>query len=161
MAAGIAARLVAAGADVVVRVRRDDAVPVTEEQIVGRLSRLAGGRRTPDHAERRLTVRNAEPAGPFGIIIESVTEDLAVKRSVLAGAEQYLADDGILATNTSSLRLADLASGLGRPETSPAGTGSTRPSWSRWSRSSAARVRASRRSARSAACPRRSASSRS
>jgi len=60
------------------------------------------------------TTDRSEFAG-CDLVIEAVFEDLAVKRSVLAAVEPQLADDAILATNTSSLSVADIGSVLRRP----------------------------------------------
>lgn len=49
------------------------------------------------------------------LVIESITEDLAAKRELLALIEPWLAADAVVATNTSSLRIADLAEALGDP----------------------------------------------
>jgi 3-hydroxybutyryl-CoA dehydrogenase len=49
------------------------------------------------------------------LVIESCVEDIDTKRGILAKLEGYLGDDAILASNTSSLRLTELASGLARP----------------------------------------------
>ena len=48
-------------------------------------------------------------------VIEAVFEDLAVKRSVLAAVETHVADDAVLATNTSSLSVTDIGSDLCHP----------------------------------------------
>jgi 3-hydroxybutyryl-CoA dehydrogenase len=110
MGAGIAACLVAASVDTAVLVRREEAVAAVRAEVTRRAARLAS------HLPAgRLTVGTGEPGGPFALAVESVTEDLAAKRAVLARAEAAVAADGILATNTSSLRLADLAEGLRRP----------------------------------------------
>jgi len=111
MGAGIAACLVAADVDTVVLVRREEVVAAVRAGVTRRAARLAGGPMTGS----RLTVVTGDPGGPFALAVESVAEDVAAKRAVLARAEAFVADDGILATNTSSLRLADLAGGLGRP----------------------------------------------
>jgi 3-hydroxyacyl-CoA dehydrogenase/enoyl-CoA hydratase/3-hydroxybutyryl-CoA epimerase len=50
------------------------------------------------------------------VVIEAVVENLEVKKKVLAEAETVVRDDCILATNTSSLRVADMAVALQRPE---------------------------------------------
>ncbi|AYP25841.1 fatty acid oxidation complex subunit alpha FadB (plasmid) [Pantoea agglomerans] len=50
-----------------------------------------------------------------GIVIESVVEDKAVKALVLATAEQNLARDTVLVTNTSTFGVGELARGLTRP----------------------------------------------
>jgi 3-hydroxybutyryl-CoA dehydrogenase len=107
MATGIAASLVAAGIDTVVRVRRPESVPAVRAEVGRRLAAASG--------DARLTVRCDDPPGPFAAAIESVPEDLYTKRGVLTQAQHLLADDGILATNTSSLSLAELADGLADP----------------------------------------------
>jgi len=50
------------------------------------------------------------------VVIEAVVENLEVKKKVLAEAETVVRDDCILATNTSSLRVADMAVALKHPE---------------------------------------------
>ena len=50
------------------------------------------------------------------LVVEAVVEDLAVKRKVLAEVEHHVGDACVLASNTSSLSIADMALGLRRPE---------------------------------------------
>jgi len=50
------------------------------------------------------------------VVIEAVVENLGIKRSVLADVERRIASDAVLASNTSSLSIADLSSALTRPE---------------------------------------------
>lgn len=50
------------------------------------------------------------------LIIESCVEDLALKGDVLAKVEAHIAEGAVLTTNTSSLRLRDLAGFLKRPQ---------------------------------------------
>jgi len=50
-----------------------------------------------------------------GFVVEAVVEDLGAKKAVLAEVESVLDNDAIVATNTSSLRVAELATALGRP----------------------------------------------
>ncbi|PWR17541.1 3-hydroxyacyl-CoA dehydrogenase NAD-binding domain-containing protein [Zavarzinia aquatilis] len=50
------------------------------------------------------------------VVIEAIVEDAAVKRRVFAALEAVVRPDCILATNTSSLSVTDLAVGLARPE---------------------------------------------
>jgi len=50
------------------------------------------------------------------VVVEAVVESVAVKRKVLAEVELEISDDCVLATNTSSLRVADIAQGLKRPQ---------------------------------------------
>ena len=51
-----------------------------------------------------------------GLVIEAVLEDLPVKRALFAALEGVVADDCILATNTSSLSVAAIAGGCARAD---------------------------------------------
>ncbi len=50
------------------------------------------------------------------LVIEAVVEDLEVKKKVFADLEKVTSADCILATNTSSLKLADISTALEKPE---------------------------------------------
>ena len=50
------------------------------------------------------------------IVIEAVVENIAVKKRILAEAEAYLAKDAIIASNTSSLSISEMAHALQNPE---------------------------------------------
>ena len=50
------------------------------------------------------------------VIIEAIFEDVAAKRALFAGVEARTKDDAVLATNTSAIPLADIASVLKKPE---------------------------------------------
>ena len=50
------------------------------------------------------------------LIIEAVFEDLQVKRDVFSKLDAICGQETLLATNTSSFRVSELQSGLGRPE---------------------------------------------
>jgi 3-hydroxybutyryl-CoA dehydrogenase len=49
------------------------------------------------------------------IVIEAVVEDLAVKRELFQALEQRIAPDAVIATNTSSLSVTEIAAGCARP----------------------------------------------
>lgn len=49
-------------------------------------------------------------------VLEAVFEDMGVKKKVFAAAEEYISDTAILATNTSSLSITEMASELKHPE---------------------------------------------
>jgi 3-hydroxyacyl-CoA dehydrogenase/enoyl-CoA hydratase/carnithine racemase len=50
------------------------------------------------------------------LVLEAVFEDMAVKKEVLAELEQVVSAECVLATNTSSLSVGEMGSGLARPE---------------------------------------------
>jgi 3-hydroxybutyryl-CoA dehydrogenase len=111
MARGIAARLAASGIDTVVQVRRRAVVADAEAEIHRRMERLVANRSA---AGVRVSVGEAEP--PFALAVETISEEVEAKRTVLARTERLLAGDGILATNTSSLTLSALGGALARPQ---------------------------------------------
>jgi len=119
MGAGIAACLAAHGVDVVLWVRRQSAIPSLREETGRRMERLrvlmGNAARKPVPAGT-LTVLSGELCGPFVLAVESVAEDLESKRSTLCWLDACVGDEGIVATNTSSLSLATLSGNLSRPE---------------------------------------------
>jgi 3-hydroxyacyl-CoA dehydrogenase/enoyl-CoA hydratase/3-hydroxybutyryl-CoA epimerase len=67
-------------------------------------------------AGRRLTGDIAgEGIAAADVVIEAIIEDLDAKRSLLIDVEERALADAVLATNTSSIRIEDIASGLKRP----------------------------------------------
>ena len=66
------------------------------------------------HAE--AAVIEAPAFAGADLVVETVVEDLEVKRALLVRIEPWCPAEAVLATNTSSLRIADIASPLGRPE---------------------------------------------
>lgn len=50
------------------------------------------------------------------VVIEAVFEDLAVKRQVMEEAAQHVASDAVLATNTSTIPIAEIAQSVPHPE---------------------------------------------
>ena len=57
------------------------------------------------------------PADPDTVVVEAVLEDLAVKARVFSQAEKHFGDACILATNTSSLSVTEIAAQLRHPVT--------------------------------------------
>ncbi|MEU9413845.1 3-hydroxyacyl-CoA dehydrogenase [Streptomyces sp. NPDC048272] len=50
-----------------------------------------------------------------GLVIEAVVEDVTVKRALFAALEEVVSPDALLATNTSSLSVTEIAAGLAHP----------------------------------------------
>ncbi|MFI5616088.1 3-hydroxyacyl-CoA dehydrogenase [Streptomyces sp. NPDC051567] len=50
-----------------------------------------------------------------GLVVEAVVEDAAVKRALFASLEEVVSPDALLATNTSSLSVTEIAAGLAHP----------------------------------------------
>ena len=78
-------------------------------------------RRMRDHEARQVLAHIGGVTDWSGfsrcdVVVEAVVENLEIKRKVLGETETYVDDACILATNTSSLRVSDLARGLRRPQ---------------------------------------------
>jgi 3-hydroxyacyl-CoA dehydrogenase/enoyl-CoA hydratase/carnithine racemase len=82
---------------------------------------LAKGRVSPDQANRlkALVTGTLDKAAGFGdadFVIEAVFEEIGVKQQVFAEVEAVVAPTAILATNTSSLSVTEMAAKLEHPE---------------------------------------------
>ena len=121
MGAGIAQLAVEAGIDTVVREVELGRAEAARDRIAHFLTRkvekgtLDGAERDAALARLRLTDDLAELAG-CDVVIEAAFEDLAVKQEVFSALEAVVAEDAIIATNTSALSVTEIASVLGRPE---------------------------------------------
>ncbi|WP_431280464.1 3-hydroxyacyl-CoA dehydrogenase family protein [Leifsonia poae] len=114
MGAGIAHAFLLAGADLVVVERDAEAVDAAESRI---------RRSVKASVDRGL----AEPTGSLdvstdwdvlagcGLVVEAVPEDRELKTQALQHAEHIVDERAVLATNTSSISIDELAVGLGRP----------------------------------------------
>ncbi len=121
MGHGIAYVAALAGCEVIL----SDARPETLSQARDRINALLGGAVTRGKltSEAAAAVRGRLHADPgvkeavvaAEIVIEAVFEDRAVKRRLLAEVEEAAPDSALLATNTSSLSVADLAEALRLP----------------------------------------------
>ncbi|MDP9417496.1 MAG: 3-hydroxyacyl-CoA dehydrogenase NAD-binding domain-containing protein, partial [Actinomycetota bacterium] len=118
MGRGIAQVAVTAGYRVLLSDARAGAAEEAVAFVTAMLARAAEkGRLAPSEAERasrRLAV--APPARQDNLVIEAVVEDLDVKQRLFAQIEAAVAPDALLATNTSSLSVTEIASLLAHPE---------------------------------------------
>jgi 3-hydroxyacyl-CoA dehydrogenase/enoyl-CoA hydratase/3-hydroxybutyryl-CoA epimerase len=70
-----------------------------------------------DEATARLQADvDGARVGEADLILEAIIEDLGAKQALFRGLERRLKRDAVLATNTSSIRIEDIATGLGAPE---------------------------------------------
>lgn len=121
MGAGIAQSFAAAGSRVVV-VERDGATAAAAlERITQGLRRAAergtlAGSYDPDVPDRVVAVSSVDEL-PYDsdLLVEAVPEDAALKAELLAAAEKVVGEECVLASNTSSLSVTDLAAVLERP----------------------------------------------
>lgn len=61
-------------------------------------------------------IAKLEEAASVGIVMEAIVEDLGAKRDLFRELEKHLAPDAVIATNTSSLSVTEIAAGCARPE---------------------------------------------
>ena len=121
MGSGIATALADSGFPVVLIEAKQDALDRGIGLVRKNYDRsVQRGRMTPAQAEERLA--RVTPSLDTGdvkdvdVVIEAVFEDMDLKKSVLAALDKALPSHAILASNTSSLSLTELASVTSRPE---------------------------------------------
>ncbi|WP_333869805.1 3-hydroxyacyl-CoA dehydrogenase PaaH [Cypionkella sp.] len=121
MGAGIAQVAAAAGHPVLLFDARADAAKAGRDGIVAILDRLVTKAKISpaerDAISSRLTVATAlEDLRDAQLVIEAIVENLEVKRDLFNRLESVVSHETILATNTSSLSVTAIASGLRFPE---------------------------------------------
>ena len=121
MGRGIAMSFAAAGIPVTVFEASDEAWARGEAAVAGSLSRAVGrGKIEAAEAERRMErIRRATGFGDLGradFVVEAVFEEMAVKRDVFTRLDKVAKPEAVLATNTSSLDVDEIAAATRRPE---------------------------------------------
>jgi 3-hydroxybutyryl-CoA dehydrogenase len=121
MGSGLAEVVARAGLDVVVRSRTQAGADAVLDKVGSGLARhVAKERMTED--ERQAILGRISVTDHLGqladcdLVIESVVEDLEVKRALFSELEQIVKPEGILATNTSTLPVVELAMMTQRPD---------------------------------------------
>ncbi|MGE3620113.1 MAG: 3-hydroxyacyl-CoA dehydrogenase family protein [Acidimicrobiia bacterium] len=121
MGAGIAEVAARAGFDVVLRSRQQETAEATVAALEKSLGRqVERGRLEADVAKEALS--RVTPTHHLGdlhdcdLVVESVVEDLAVKRDLFRQLDGAVQESAILATNTSTLPVVDLAVSTERPD---------------------------------------------
>jgi len=120
MGSGIAQLCIQAGVPTVAIEGSDELVERGRGRIDTQLARaVEKGRLEAGERERMLGLLDAttdvSSLAGCDLVIEAVFEDLAVKLELFGRVEQQLADDAVLATNTSALSVTQIAGGLERP----------------------------------------------
>jgi 3-hydroxybutyryl-CoA dehydrogenase len=121
MAAGIAEVFAKAGYDVVFIGRSEEKVDGVITLITKNLDKaIAKGKLDEDGKSNvlgRLTGATSRDAlGDVDIVVEAIAEDMDVKFELFTDLDRILKPGAILATTTSSLSIAELASATGRPD---------------------------------------------
>ncbi len=121
MGHGIAYVAALAGCEVALTDSRADALPQARAKIDGLIAgAVQRVKLKPDQgaavAERLRIDRSLDDAVQgAAVVIEAVVEDLRIKQRLLADIERVAPADALLASNTSSLSIGDLAAGLNHP----------------------------------------------
>ncbi|MEU1520066.1 3-hydroxyacyl-CoA dehydrogenase family protein [Streptomyces sp. NPDC005811] len=120
MGAGIAQTFAAAGSSVTVVESDDAAAAAALDRVATGLKRAAERGRLAEPVEHvLLRVEIAQSVDDLppdtDLVVEAVPEDAALKTRILARAERRVSETAVLASNTSSLSVTDLACALTRP----------------------------------------------
>jgi 3-hydroxybutyryl-CoA dehydrogenase len=116
MGTGIAEVCALAGfRTILVRVSGSDPAAAVTRVTASMATRVSRGKldaAAADAATARLTATTSlDELATCDLVIESIVEDLEVKRALLARVSPHLAPHAVLASNTSTLKISDLAAG--------------------------------------------------
>jgi 3-hydroxybutyryl-CoA dehydrogenase len=121
MGSGVAEVAARAGFEVVLRSRAQASADAVVAGLEKSLARQVE-RGKFDDAERSAVLARVRAVTDLGelaecdLVVESIIEDLATKKQLFIELDRVCAADAILATNTSSLSVAEMAMETGRPE---------------------------------------------
>lgn len=120
MGTGIAHTLLLAGCEVVLVEADERAAPAARARVVEAVENSAarGALTQPvsDVVARLSLATGVEHLGGAGLVVEAVPEDLSLKAEVFRGIEAALDADAVVASNTSSLPIGELAALLDHPQ---------------------------------------------
>jgi 3-hydroxybutyryl-CoA dehydrogenase len=121
MGSGIAETASTNGFEVILRSRSQDSADATLAALEKSLNKqVERGKKTEeerDAALGRVTgTSDLEALAGCDLVIESVVEDLAIKKDLFAQLDKITGDDAILATNTSTLPVIEMAMQTARPD---------------------------------------------
>ena len=121
MGSGIVEICAVQGFDVVVYGRNEDVRPLCRSKVQASLERAAKrGRLEPREVEPALNriagTSHLADLASCDLVIESVAEDLSLKVSLLRALDDVVSPQAVLATNTSSLSVSQLAAATRRPD---------------------------------------------
>lgn len=121
MGGGIAQVSATGGLEVVLKDKNLDLAARGKKQVWSAMERKRE-RGLVNRFERDKTAERVVPTSTYdrmahcNVVVEAVPEDLALKRQVLSDVESVVAEDTILASNTSSIPIRRIAATIDRPE---------------------------------------------
>ena len=121
MGSGVAEVAAKAGVEVILRSRTADAARASYAGLEKSLARQVERGKieasaAEDVAARVRTVTDLDELASCDLVLESIVEDLATKQELFAQLDRICAPAAILASNTSTLPIVELAMVTGRPE---------------------------------------------
>ncbi|HEY1519263.1 MAG TPA: 3-hydroxybutyryl-CoA dehydrogenase [Solirubrobacteraceae bacterium] len=121
MGTGIAETAAVAGIPVIVRDVDDAALGRASERLEASLARAVRGGKLDNSAAQAVRERidlttRLEAVSEAGLVIEAVPEDERLKLEVMGAIAEVVSDDAIVASNTSSIPIAELAQAIRNPE---------------------------------------------
>jgi 3-hydroxybutyryl-CoA dehydrogenase len=121
MGSGIAEVAAKAGVDVVLRSRKQETADAMVTSLAKSLTKqVERGKLADDEAEavkaRVSATADLDALADCDLVLESVVEDLAVKKQLFAELDRIVKDGAILATNTSTLPVVEMAIETERPD---------------------------------------------
>ncbi|KJF16709.1 3-hydroxyacyl-CoA dehydrogenase family protein [Acidithrix ferrooxidans] len=121
MGSGIAECAAEAGFEVTLRSRKQDTADQMRHNVEKSLLRkIERGKISQEEAKEILSkirvTTNIEALAPCDLLIESVVEDLTIKKHLFAELSLIVGETAILATNTSTLAVVEIAAATKHPE---------------------------------------------
>ncbi|MFD2562798.1 3-hydroxyacyl-CoA dehydrogenase NAD-binding domain-containing protein [Aquimarina rubra] len=121
MGSGIAQVAATAGCKVKVFDTKQEALDRSKKSLDKILSRLIEKERIDEVEKNRIQtnisyVSTLKDLSETNLTIEAIIENLEIKKKVFSELESYVSEDTIIASNTSSLSIASIASSLKKPE---------------------------------------------
>ncbi|MEU6208620.1 3-hydroxyacyl-CoA dehydrogenase [Streptomyces sp. NPDC047023] len=93
-----------------------DGVGIVQDRVERMAAKGRIERADAEDAVARISAAGAlADLAPAALVIEAVVENVAVKQALFTALEEVVAPDALLATNTSSLSVTELAAGLAHP----------------------------------------------
>jgi len=121
MGSGIAQVAATSGCAVKIYDTNQDALDKSKVSLEKVLARLVVKGRIDEAEKSRIQgnisyINSLKDLGDSNLTIEAIIENLDIKQKVFSELENYVADDCIIASNTSSLSIASIAASLQKPE---------------------------------------------
>lgn len=121
MGKGIAQTLILNGYETVINDQKLEILKESKKYIEKRLDREVSKERLSDQEKTKaLSLLNLttklDELNECDLIIEAATEKMSVKKEIMSKLSEICSDDTILATNTSSLSITEIAQAINKPE---------------------------------------------